>query len=97
MIYFIEANTGVTSYVKIGFSRSPLQRLAELQTGCPILLRLMFTIFGDETTESNLHRRFSEYAVRGEWFLNDGGLRTYVERQLWLNPSDEKTGIDNLV
>jgi len=69
MIYLIEAE-GV-GHIKIGFTDhdDALIRLAQLQTGSPVPLRLLGTIAGDELAEKDLHRRFAASKVHNEWFL----------------------------
>ena len=53
--------------VKIGYtSGSPAKRLASLQTGQPMALRLLWSIPVD--IEGELHARFAAHRVRGEWF-----------------------------
>ena len=70
MVYVLQM--GDTSYVKIGFtSRDDVAaRLAELQTACPLRLRVVATFEGDEVTEAELHRRFYHCRTNGgdEWF-----------------------------
>jgi hypothetical protein len=68
MIYFIEA-VGV-GHIKIGFTDGDdaLVRLATLQTGSPVPLRLLGTIPGTMEDETNLHRQFAAANVTGEWF-----------------------------
>lgn len=68
MIYFIQAE-GV-GHIKIGFTDSEDAgvRLATLQTGSPVQLRLIGTIPGTVEDEKNLHRRFASECVHGEWF-----------------------------
>jgi hypothetical protein len=67
MIYLIQAE-GV-GHIKIGFTDGdPMVRLAMLQTGSPVVLRLLGTLPGDETAEKNLHRQFASARVHGEWF-----------------------------
>jgi hypothetical protein len=53
--------------VKIGYtSGAPLKRLASLQTGQPMTLSLLWSVAVD--IEDELHERFADYRVRGEWF-----------------------------
>ena len=53
--------------VKIGYtSGDPKARVAQLQTGLPMQLTLLWSTFGDY--EDELHDRFAAYRVRGEWF-----------------------------
>lgn len=68
MIYFIQAE-GI-GHIKIGFTDSDdaSVRLATLQTGSPVPLRLLGTFPGLVEDEKNLHRRFASAKVHGEWF-----------------------------
>ena len=53
--------------VKIGFtSGRPKARMSSLQTGVPMKLSLLWSTEGDY--EGDLHGRFNEYRVIGEWF-----------------------------
>lgn len=68
MIYFIQAE-GI-GHIKIGFTDNDdaLIRLASLQIGSPVKLRLLGTILGTADDEKDLHRRFAAYRIHGEWF-----------------------------
>ncbi len=71
-VYFIEA-MGLRA-VKIGFSREPRNRLAEMQPSCPARLRLLAAVPGSESIESTLHHKFLDQRIHGEWFhLEKGG------------------------
>lgn len=76
-IYFIEAG----SYVKIGMTAGDVRlRLANLATSHYEELRLLATIpNAPASLEFELHRRFAELRVRGEWFLHDGELAAWIE------------------
>ncbi len=67
MIYFIQAENG---HIKIGFTDADdaMIRLASLQTGSPVLLKLLATIPGTIEEEKDLHRRFGAHRLHGEWF-----------------------------
>jgi Meiotically up-regulated gene 113 len=65
-IYFIQS--GVSGPVKIGLSKTPVQRVSKLQTGNPRDLILRHVIPGDRGVESELHDRFKPARIRGEWF-----------------------------
>jgi hypothetical protein len=68
MIYFVQAE-GV-GHIKIGYTdgESADSRLATLQTGSPVPLRILHTMPGTMEDEKNLHRRFASAGVGGEWF-----------------------------
>jgi hypothetical protein len=44
--------------------------LAALQTGNSNPLRLLGHLPGSELHENRLHRHFSQFRIKGEWFLN---------------------------
>jgi len=87
-IYLIHA-TG-TEFYKVGISRKPKVRLANLQIGCPMQLAVTTTVQVDhpQEWEGYIHRRLHDCAVHGEWFqLNEerlervlNGFRTLAER-----------------
>jgi hypothetical protein len=65
-VYFIQS--GTAGPVKIGLSKAPTQRVSKLQTGNPRELILRHVIPGDRIVEDELHDRFKEARIRGEWF-----------------------------
>jgi hypothetical protein len=90
LIYFIRM-TG-TEFIKIGFtSRQPEKRLAELQTAAPSALELLCTLPGDETIESELHRRFWQYKTDGgdEWFKIPTNILTEEIQKYVIQPENQ--------
>lgn len=65
-IYFVQAGAG--GPIKIGWTVDPQKRLEQLQTGSHIRLFILGAIEGSTAGESTLHKRWSEYRIRGEWF-----------------------------
>lgn len=67
-IYFIQA--GNNGPIKIGYSAKKYikDRLITLQTGNHEKLVLLCTIPGTKNTEKELHKKFKEFWIRGEWF-----------------------------
>lgn len=57
-------------YVKIGRSKDPQARLKDHQTSNPYELWIIaqIPVNNSETVETELHERFDEKRVRGEWF-----------------------------
>lgn len=61
---------------KVGLSRNPKARLANLQTGCPFRLSLYVSDMTGcglpaPAFEREVHRRLSGIALSGEWFFGD--------------------------
>ena len=65
-IYAIEA-VGVDR-VKLGRAQNVEERLAALQTGCPVELRVFGRRQDISCAEGELHRRFARSRLHGEWF-----------------------------
>lgn len=69
-VYFIKR--GDNGPVKIGHSIEPYGRLKSLSMGGPETYRLVAWIDGDRDKERELHKKFSDARINGEWFkLND--------------------------
>ncbi len=76
MVYLINA-IGADHY-KIGIADDIPKRIRQLQTGNPIDLVLVCTIYSRhaKNKESELHDRFTDLNIRGEWFkLSDKDVR----------------------
>lgn len=56
--------------VKIGWSRDPVARVAQLQVAHADPLRLLAWFPGSRRDEWIMHRTFAELHIRGEWFEN---------------------------
>ena len=77
LIYFIQSRKD--NAIKIGCTDSnPELRLAELQNGDDGHLVLLCTTPGGVDDEQNLHERFSEYRLKGEWFQPGHKLIRYL-------------------
>lgn len=77
IVYFIGGETGP---IKIGLSGAPNFRLASLQIGSPVPLRIMATLSGDLETELAYHTRFAACRLHGEWFERTPELLAEIER-----------------
>jgi len=76
-VYFIQA--GENGPVKIGVAKNPAERLAQLQTVSPDVLRLLGTIQGvGRYGERTLHERFRYARVHGEWFRPTDDLMGFI-------------------
>ena len=76
MIYFIKNLTN--GNIKIGYAKSPKDRLKELQTASSEKLVLLKTIEGDKTNEQQLHQRFIHLRLNGEWFSPGEDLLEFI-------------------
>jgi len=90
--YFILART--LGRVKIGKALDPEKRLTELQTGAPEELELLLCLPNKPPfEESQLHQRFKNYRVCGEWFEYRHDLKLFVCNKIQdplPNASDDK-------
>lgn len=63
--YFIGADTGP---VKIGYSVDVAARMASMQAGSPVLLRILAIAPGGAAREAAYHQQFADLRLHGEWF-----------------------------
>ena len=77
-VYFVRR--GETGPIKIGWSKSPAARIAQLQTGQDVKLSLLATAPGGCREESALHARFSASRLMGEWFRATPWLVGYIRK-----------------
>lgn len=68
-VYFIESGPG--GPVKIGYTNDVAARMADLQGGNPVPLRLLAAVHGTQRTERFLHTVYLQGNLRGEWFARD--------------------------
>ncbi len=66
MVYFIEA-VGI-DLVKIGTSTQVKKRLYDMNKASPVKLRLIKILEGGSAEELELHTRWKDCRIRGEWF-----------------------------
>lgn len=68
MVYVL--STSDFEYIKIGSTISPKMRFSNIQTACPFKLHLWIGVktLRIKEVEAELHSRFAEWRVRGEWF-----------------------------
>ena len=79
-VYMIQE--GFMGLVKIGFSRSPHERLRTLQCACPQTLRLLATLETSEARrcEADLQDRFKKKLYHGEWHeLTDEDIQSVID------------------
>ena len=73
-VYFISDGDAI----KIGLSKTPKGRLRTLQTGHPRELVLLASLEGSRRLEREIHERFANLRLRGEWFRDDGEIRKWL-------------------
>lgn len=79
LVYFIA--TSCLRFVKVGVAADPHARLAALQTGCPVPLRLIGEILGGRAEERSLHTLFRAHRAHGEWFRVEGAVADYLRER----------------
>lgn len=72
-VYFISCGNKNSKSVKIGIAKDPAKRILDLQIGNPAALKLDSTIECRSRKHAHnlehwLHKCFSKYHIRGEWF-----------------------------
>jgi len=76
-VYFLQGVTG--GCVKIGFTMyDPRRRMADLQTGSPVVLRIIHTVDAPRSAERWAHERFSGSHSHGEWFRPTADLLDFI-------------------
>jgi hypothetical protein len=79
-VYFIQQRCECESApIKIGVAKDPFARLASLQTGSPHQLEIVGLIDGDWAVEKEMHRRFADARMEGEWFRPSTALVEFVQ------------------
>jgi hypothetical protein len=77
-IYFIQEP--ITKSIKIGTTKNIKNRMSQLQTSIPFQLILLKFIKGDFIKEKELHDKFSQYRLSGEWFSENDELLDYIAK-----------------
>ncbi len=77
MIYFAQALA--IGYIKIGFTRSPVKRLAQLKDSSYEDTKMLATMSGGFKLEKSLHTKFADCRVFGEWFQPTPELLDYIK------------------
>lgn len=82
-VYFIAVTDAHPNTVKIGKAKNPMQRLIEMQTGCPYQLKLVGQVpcLSEKhayQVETNAHIAFRDFAYRGEWFRYTDRVRRAI-------------------
>lgn len=64
MIYVITDG----DYQKIGYSKNPVKRVADLQRANARYLSFIAIYRGELVDEAKMHKKYEKHRVRGEWF-----------------------------
>ncbi len=78
-VYFILTECEV--YLKVGFTYGSVEkRLAAIQTGCPLNLKIAHIIACEnpKQVEKDYHQKFANYRTRGEWFNVVGEVKDFL-------------------
>jgi gas vesicle protein len=75
-VYFIGNDKG---QIKIGYSKDPPSRLSALQTASPHPLKLLALKPGGADVEAELHTKYSNCRLEGEWFQLTDELQVEIE------------------
>jgi hypothetical protein len=78
-LYFVQCQT--TKRVKIGISSDPVDRMKQMQQGCPTQLVILHKIKTRSGLEEILHAQFTKHRLHGEWFEFTDEIREYVEKR----------------
>jgi hypothetical protein len=77
-VYFLLYGNGSGAKVKIGTSKNVNGRLAVLRTGVPGKARVYYVTPGNISLERDLHRKFAEDRISGEWFQFSAAIRDWI-------------------
>lgn len=75
-VYVVEAIS--LDRMKVGWTRSPIRRLQQIQLHCPVPIRLLAIIPGGRKVESIMHWQVRDLQVVSEWFE----LTDHIREQL---------------
>ena len=67
-VHVFRADTDQGAMYKIGFSRNPKRRRADLSRQCGYPLVIVGTCAGTAAKENALHKEFAAWRTHGEWF-----------------------------
>lgn len=83
-VYFIQADTGL---IKIGVASNVKKRLGQLRGASPVPLTLLLAVPAGAIFEYNMHHKFRQFRVHGEWFSPASELLAEIERLSSLPPT----------
>ncbi|MBI5491479.1 MAG: GIY-YIG nuclease family protein [Deltaproteobacteria bacterium] len=70
-LYFLGFKHNDEYWTKIGISNNVKNRIRHLQIGSPFEIKLIAHVLGHPEMEKLLHKRFTYYRRRGEWFIGE--------------------------
>lgn len=65
--------------IKIGVSTNPHTRVRSLDIGSPNGVVIIAVIPGEIQTEREMHNKFAQYRIKGEWFSPSDELLDFIE------------------
>jgi len=74
-------------HIKIGRTNNPARRIVDLQVSSPDKLQYIKVFHYRGDYEFRIHAIFKSIRLKGEWFKDDGQIRSYI-RLLFLNNPD---------
>ncbi|ABB33266.1 Putative helicase A859L [Geobacter metallireducens RCH3] len=76
-VYFIKSES--SHEIKIGYTAGPIEkRITSLQTAHSSNLRVLATVPGTREYEKELHRKFADHRLKGEWFAPHHDLVSFI-------------------
>lgn len=77
-VYFIQGENG--GAIKIGYSKNPEERLKQLQTGYPDILKILCLIPATNKTEGFYHKKYEDLKLNGEWYKPDRRILNDIKK-----------------
>lgn len=90
VVYFAQSEQ--TGNIKIGHSRNPEKRIKGFKAGVPGALNILATMAGGSKLEHELHIRFKEHRVGGEWFRPHSDIIAFIKKNTRRDAANEKHG-----
>ena len=85
-IYFIQA----ADAIKIGMSSAPNERLANMQVGSHVQLRMLGWMDGGRMVEKLIHKIFMAHHIHGEWFRMHEEIARFIDEKC-VRPEESHT------
>ena len=82
-VYFAVAYHERLAFLKVGIAANPGDRMADLQTGCPLPLTMLSVVHCKSEkharrVEKTVHNRLRRYRSSGEWFFYHGEVKRWL-------------------